>query len=78
MRYPNYREIDEIKELLKGVGIPAIKYKHSLTGKIRENESTLCTIKISDDAKKLMIYNKIEIVPIDFLNLRTHYKNSFF
>ena len=78
MRYPNYKEIDDIIGLLKGVGIPAVKYKHSLTEEIRENESVLCTIKLSDCGKKLMIYNKIEIVPIDLEGLKTHYKNSFF
>lgn len=66
IRYPNYKDIDEITELLKGVGIPAIKYKHSLTEKIRDNECVLCTIKLSDNGKKLLIYNKNEIVPIDF------------
>ena len=63
---------------MKGIGIPAIKYKHSLKEEIRENESVLCTIKLSEDGKKLMIYNKIEIVPIDFQDLKTHYRNSFF
>ena len=66
MRFPNYREIDEIVEILKGVGIPAIKYKHSLNEKLRDNESTDCIIKLSDNCKKLLIYNKIEIAPIDF------------
>jgi hypothetical protein len=43
-----------------------VKYKHSLSEEIRENESKLCTIKLSEDGNKLMIYNNIEIVPIDF------------
>ena len=66
LRYPKYNDIEDIKFFLKCEGIPCIKYKHSLSEKVRENESTLCTLKLSENGKKLLLYNKKEIVPVDF------------